>query len=165
MSLLTASALVGELRAPVRSQITAAIQSALQQITQAHGYLLDIGALVIVGQSRGYAGEAPVIYLTPGRETIDARYGSHLRDAEYAVLAIVDRTAHEAPDYMLIDIIAGEVARALAGDRPELRALCESVRLTAIRPGYAEAQGNIVGVELTYQVRYNSAATSPHTAL
>jgi hypothetical protein len=165
MTILGSPAGTGALLAPVRSQITSALKLALEQITVANGYLMDLGGSVLVGQSRGYAGEAPKVYLTPGRETIDARYGLHSRDAEYAVVVIVDRSGYESPDYVLIDLLAGDVARAIGGDRPELRALCESVRLTAIRPGYSEAQGNIVGVELTYSVRYNSAAPEPHTAL
>ena len=129
---------------PARSHITAAIVDRMSALCPAQ-----------VGVHRGFAEEAPAIYVTPGRETPSREYGLDWFDAEYVIVAIVDRTQHATPDYETIDRLGSLIHQSMSASGSDALSRADSVSLSSRRPGYSEDQGDTIGIEMTYQITYS----------
>lgn len=143
--MLGEASILAEVIRPARSHITAAMADRLAAL----------GTTPQIGLQRGYAEEAPAVYITPGRETPAHEYGSESRAAEYSVVVIVDRAQYTIPDYEVIDRIGAVAHKALMAHADDALSRTDSIVLTSIRPGHSEDQGNTIGVELSYTITYS----------
>jgi hypothetical protein len=145
MTLLGEASILAEVIRPARSHITAAIADRLAVL----------GTTPQIGLQRGYAEEAPAVYVMPGRETPTHEYGDEARAAEYSVVVIVDRTQYTLPDYEVIDRIGAIAHKALMAHADDALSRADAIVLTSIRPGHSEDQGDTIGVELSYTITYS----------
>lgn len=150
----------------ISTQITARLVEILSGCTALNGYLSDCGAQVRVGQTRGTASQAPCIYLTPGKEHVEARYGASLFSRQYTITGLGHTIQHQSwEEYELVDRIALDVRRVLAIPDEPLQALIESMQFNDSTPGYTDEGGTLCGAALTYTIRYHADPTDPDTAL
>lgn len=150
----------------VATMITARLAEILAGCVTANGYLSDCGAEVRVGQTRGTASQAPCIYLTPGKEQVEARYGVSLVARQYTITGLAHTNQHQAwEEYELVDRVAIDVRRVLAIPDEPLQALIDSIQFDGATPGYTEDGGTLCGSALTYTVRYHADPIYPDTAL
>jgi len=145
MTILGEASILAEVIRPARSHITAAMANRLAVL----------GTTPQIGLTRGYAEEAPAIYIPPGRETPTHEYGVASRSAEYSVVAIVDRTQYTIPEYEVIDRIGAVAHKAMMAHADDALSRADAIVLTSIRPGHSEDQGDTIGVELSYAITYS----------
>jgi hypothetical protein len=148
----------------VATQITAKLATMLAGITVANGYSTGIGAEVRVGQLFGQADDAPMVYLTPGREQGGGAYGVAQTTRDYEVIGFVDARTSELDEHALVDTITWDIRRCLETYNAALAALGD-IRFASARPGYREAAGSIVGAAVSYQIVYAVDVTAPTTAV
>lgn len=154
MTILGIGSILADIPRPVRSRITMRLSEILATL-----------ATVRIGMRAGYAEEAPVIYLTPGRESIEPAYGFNAKTSEYTIILTVDQRDYEIDDYEIVDRLIASVEQAIAIPDQQLDDLIERKTLTGTRPGYREDQGNLIGAELTYQIVYAADPADPDHAI
>ena len=149
---------------PVSTQITTKLAAMLADLRIGNDYSVDIGADVRIGQLWGQADDAPMVYLTPGRESGGGAYGTAQVEREYEVIGFVDARTSETDQHVLVDEVIWAIRQCLETYDAELAALGD-IRFTGSRPGYRESAGSIVGAAVSYQITYMVDPTAPTTAL
>ena len=154
MTLLGTASILADVPQPVRTRITARLAA-----------LLDPLAHVTVGPDRGAFEERPTIYITPGPEPVERRYGSDTRAAQYVISARVYAPDYAAPPYEMADRVAAQVAQVLATPDQTLADLTESITLDSTDPVFPEEPSAMVGARLTYTITYSADPVDPDNAI
>lgn len=150
----------------IPTQITDELADVLRTCTTSRGYTSNVGATVHVGQLRGAHKQAPAIFVVPGRQSGDVRYGE-VREVtrEYVVRAFADLRDHPTlAEEALVDQVIWDVRRAIEAQLEVLLELAQRVRYIGDQPGYHEEGGTIVGAALSYEIQYLVNINDPETA-
>lgn len=154
MTLLGTASILADVPQPVRTRITTRLAA-----------LLDPLAHVTVGPDRGAFEERATIYITPGTESVERRYGCDTRAAQYTISAAVYAPDYLPPPYEMADRLSAQVAQVLATPDPTLAALVEGITLDSTAPVFPEEPGNMVGSRLTYTITYSADPVDPDNAI
>lgn len=144
------------------SQITERLATLLTAC-QGVSYPSQVGATVLIGQTKGAEQQAPCVFLIPERATIEGRYAQQQTSRDYRVAAFARLSDHPTDtEHGLIDQIIDDVRRALeARDGVAtigLAALGAEIRFQGSTPGYHEDGGQLVGAALQYQLVFTQAS-------
>lgn len=151
----------------IATEITRALIDLMGTCVTARGYTSNCGASVYLGQLRGAATQAPAIFVLPGRQSGEVRYGE-LREVtrSYQITAYADLNDHPTLDEAgLVDLIIWDLRRCVESHEPTLVGLAQRVRYVSDQPGYREDGGSIVGAGLQYEIQYAVNLNDPETAL
>lgn len=142
--------------------ITEAVKARLELINRDGGYSTEIGRKVFVAELRGTPTDVPCIYLLPARTIGSRQYGVGQRERTYTITCVVNRkevTIDDYPtapysDYAIIDAMIADVTIVIESAGAFDNSLVENVTYEGDEPVFSDDGGALVGVQITYSIRF-----------
>lgn len=149
------------------SKITFLIKGVLDDCLAERGFPSNCGASVRVGLLYGAASEAPSVYVLPGRQTCEQRYGQtqEIR-REYQIRAFADLNDHPTlSEFELVDQVIWDVRRCMESRELTLPDYVDRLAYAGDQPGYREEGGSVVGAVINYDVMYTVSIDDAETPI